>query len=117
MERRFVNAFNTVDRETFLRACQEVTPEVSKWAWWCYAQPSHLYYGEGTPLASRAGVQQGDNLGPLLFALALQPTLERLAALRGTGGLDIVAAYLDDVVSPVTASRCSKPFASFMRLH
>ena len=34
----------------------------------------------------------------MLFALALQPTLERLAALRGAGGLDIVAAYLDDVV-------------------
>ncbi len=94
----FANAFNTVDRETFLRACQEITPEVSKWAWWCYSQPSHLYYGEGPPLASSAGVQQGDNLGPLLFSLALQPTLERLAALRGAGGLDIVAGYLDDVV-------------------
>ena len=94
----FANAFNTVDREVFLRACQEVTPEVAKWAWWCYSQPSHLYYGEGTPLASSAGVQQGDNLGPLLFSLALQPTLERLAALRGAGGLDIVAGYLDDVV-------------------
>ena len=43
-------------------------------------------------------MQQGDNLGPLLFALALHPTLERLAALRSTAGLDIVAAYLDDVV-------------------
>ena len=94
----FATAFNTVDRETFLRACQEITPEVSKWAWWCYAQLSHLYFGDSAPLASSAGVQQGDNLGPLLFALALQPTLERLAALRGAGGLDLVAAYLDDVV-------------------
>ena len=42
-------------------------------------------------------MQQGDNLGPLLFALALQPILEQLAGLRGQG-LDIVAAYLDDVV-------------------
>ena len=94
----FANAFNTVDREAFLRACQEITPEVSKWVWWCYSQPSNLYYGEGNPLASSAGVQQGDNLGPLLFSLALHPTLERLAALRRAGGLDIVAGYLDDVV-------------------
>ncbi len=50
-------------------------------------------------MRSSAGVQQGDNLGPLLFALALHPTLEKLAELKGTsGGLDIVAAYLDDVV-------------------
>ena len=56
------------------------------------------YYGEGAPLASSAGAQQGDNLGPLLFSLALQPTLERLAALRGPGGLDVVVGYLDDVV-------------------
>ena len=26
----FANAFNTVDRETFLRACNEITPEVAK---------------------------------------------------------------------------------------
>ena len=77
----FANAFNTVDREAFLRACLDVTPEAAKWAWWCYSQPSKLYNEEGNPLSSSAGVQQGDNLGPLLFASALQRTLVRLAAL------------------------------------
>ena len=75
-----------------------MTPNASKWAWWCYAQPTNLYYEEGAPLLSRAEVQQGNNLGPMLFSLALQPNLERIAALKGSGGLDLVAAYLDDVV-------------------
>ena len=34
----------------------------------------------------------------MLFSLALQPIMQRLAALRGAGGLDLVVAYLDDVV-------------------
>ena len=95
----FANAFNTVNREAFLRACSEHAPEAAKWAWWCYSQPSDLHYEGQDPLRSCAGVQQGDNLGPLLFSLALQPTLLKLAALKGNnGGLDVVAAYLDDVV-------------------
>ena len=45
-------------------------------------------------------MQQGDNLGPLLFSLALQPLLMKLNALkqREGGRLDIVVSYLDDVV-------------------
>ena len=40
-------------------------------------------------------MQQGDNLGPLLFSLAIQPLLARL---RGMEGVDLVIAYLDDIV-------------------
>ena len=70
----FANAFNTADRETFLRACQEVTPEVAKWTWRCYSQSSHLYYGEGTPLASSAGVQQGGRQpGPTSLVTRIAP--------------------------------------------
>jgi len=47
-----------------------------------------------TVLESAAGVQQGDNLGPLLFALVLHPLLARLKAIPG---LDVVIGYLDDI--------------------
>ena len=94
----FSNAFNTVDRKSFLQECVCHAPGKAKWAWWCYSQPSTLHHEDQGPLSSPGGVQQGHNLGPLIFALALQPTLEKIAALRGERGLDLVAAYLDDVV-------------------
>ena len=94
----FANAFNTINREPFLRACATVAPAAAKWAWWCYAQTTTLLFN-GAKINSETGVQQGDNLGPLLFALALQPILLQLQALRIAGrGLDIVVAYLDDLV-------------------
>ena len=48
----------------------------------------------GTALQSAAGVQQGDPLGPLLFASALQP----LALELRQGPLDLAVFYLDDGV-------------------
>ncbi|CAE7275446.1 unnamed protein product [Symbiodinium sp. KB8] len=53
--------------------------------------------GSCTVLTSEVGVQQGDPLGPLLFALALQPALQ--AAQSGPEGHrpELVFAYLDDV--------------------
>ncbi|CAE8626199.1 unnamed protein product, partial [Polarella glacialis] len=95
----FANAFNTAGRETFLRACNLHAPSAARWSWRCYSQPTTLYYGD-TVLQSSAGVQQGDNLGPLLFSLALQPVLLRLKAHYGASNknLDLLVAYLDDVV-------------------
>ena len=46
-------------------------------------------------ISSEAGVQQGDPLGPLLFALALHPALE--AARSGLAPPDLVLAFLGDV--------------------
>ena len=42
-------------------------------------------------------MQQGDPLGPLLFALALQPLLSELASSRAPGRLELVFSYLDDL--------------------
>ena len=93
----FENAFNEVDRGEMLRQVRAHLPGLAPFAEWCYGGHSRLLC-QGTPFSSEAGVQQGDPLGPLLFALALQPAL--LAAATGGGRsaqLELTQAFLDDV--------------------
>lgn len=87
----FRNAFNLVNREAVLRAVRERFPALARWATWCYSAPSQLQFGH-TILQVATGVQQGDPLGPLLFAAAVQPLALELKA----GPLDLSMFYLDD---------------------
>ena len=93
----FSNAFNCVSRQAFLEQCRHHFPGLSRWAEWCYARPSNLYFGPET-ISSEKGVQQGDPIGPLLFALALQPLLLELDKGRSEHGLQLVYSYLDDLI-------------------
>ena len=61
---------------------------------WCYSSPSNLFFN-GIFIHSEVGVQQGDPIGPLLFALALQPVIVQLGNIPG---LDLAFSYLDDLV-------------------
>ena len=64
------NAFNTVRRDHFLEGCSSRAPSILRLASTAYATSSHLVIGNETIL-SETGVQQGDPLGPVLFALAV----------------------------------------------
>ena len=64
------NAFNTVKRDHFLEVCSSRAPSILHLALTAYATSSHLVIGNETIL-SETGVQQGDPLGPVLFALAV----------------------------------------------
>ena len=39
----FENAFNTIDREQFLRQVRHQLPGLSRWAEWCYGGPSKIF--------------------------------------------------------------------------
>ena len=92
----FANAFNCIDRGRALEAVRARFPELARWTQWCYGQPSHLTFGTHT-LSSSSGVQQGDPLGPLVFATAAQPLVERLGSLTvGDRALEVNTFYLDD---------------------
>ena len=68
-------------------------PGLSAWMECCYGSQLILRFGENSIL-SQSGVQQGDPLGPLGFALALHPIVERIQ--EGAPSLNVNALYLDD---------------------
>ncbi|KAK2455796.1 hypothetical protein QL285_003218 [Trifolium repens] len=88
----FSNAFNMVDRSALLREVRVRCPSISLWVEFLYGQAARLYLGDGY-IMSATGVQQGDPLGPLLFALVLHPLVHKI---RDNCNLLLHAWYLDD---------------------
>ena len=89
----FSNAFNSVDRGSMFREVRDRIPSMAAWIESCYMAQPFLRLGEHTILSS-CGVQQGDPLGPLGFALTLQPIIEKIK--EEVPNLLINAWYLDD---------------------
>ena len=69
------------------------TPSISAWMECCYGAQPLLHLSNHTILSS-CGVQQGDPMGPLGFALALQPIVDQIK--HEVPGLLVNACYLDD---------------------
>jgi hypothetical protein len=67
----FSNAFNSVHRGAILAACHDLLPVWFPHVSAAYGEPSWLYFGSQR-LQSAGGVQQGDVLGPALFACVLR---------------------------------------------
>ena len=89
----FSNAFNSISRTCMFEEVRTHVPGLAAWVESCYGAEPLLHFGEHTIL-SRCGVQQGDPLGPLCFALSLHPIVERIK--REVPHLLINAWYLDD---------------------
>ena len=102
----FTNAFNSVDRASLLREVRLRMPGLAPYVEWCYGNHTRLLFA-GSPMTSEAGVQQGDPLGPLLFALALQPALRAAQGSQLDQRPDLVFAYLDDVCLAGTLQQVS----------
>ena len=73
------NAFNTVRRDRLLRSVRDRCPEIYPLAFQAYSRPSPLHFGEHVIMSS-CGVQQGDPLGPVFFALAVDGCTRSLKA-------------------------------------
>ena len=92
----FRNAFNSISRTHMLEELRHHIPQASSFVEFCYSSrpaPPILRL-EHHSITSEAGVQQGDPLGPLLFALTLKPVIHRIADEVATLGMN--AWYLDD---------------------
>ena len=91
----FSNAFNSVDCELLFHEVRQRIPGLPAWLECCYTVQPVLYFG-GRSLRSCCGVQQGDPLAPLAFAIALHPILEKIAL--EVPSLSLHCWYLDDGV-------------------
>ena len=67
------NAFNLVSRNAFLKDIKDHFPSLLAWTSCCYGGEAPLLWSGEDSIRSVRGVQQGDPLGPLLFAITPQP--------------------------------------------
>ena len=65
-----MNAFNSVRRDHVLQTCLDRTPENANLSLLAYCKQSSVI-ASGHSITSSSSVQQGDPIGPLLFALAV----------------------------------------------
>ena len=76
-----------------LECVRQKAPIFAPWAELTYGQPAPLVVDENVAVLSQKGVQQGDPLGPLFFALAAHTIVERLKTIPN---LLWQGWYLDD---------------------
>lgn len=89
----FSNAFNSINRESMFVEFRRRLPGLSAWIEYCYSGQPLLHFGDDV-IYSCTGVQQGDPLGPLGFALTLHPVIKQIKA--EAPSLIMNAWYLDD---------------------
>ena len=73
----FSMAFQSIDRSILFNTVRENLPGLAAFVEWAYGAATPLYFHENVILSTK-GVHQGDPLGPLLFALVLQPLILRI---------------------------------------
>ena len=94
------NAFNGVRRYHLMETYISRAPSVALIAHLAYSKPS-IVLADGQQIESAAGIQQGDQLDPLLFALAVDDAARYVKSKFNVWYLDD-ATISDDVDTMVT---------------
>ena len=69
------NAFNVVNKNTFLHNVQIVCPEIAVYVRNCYLQSSRLFVVGGKEIRSSEGTTQGDLIALEVYATAIIPLI------------------------------------------
>ncbi|XP_029657562.1 uncharacterized protein LOC115231754 [Octopus sinensis] len=106
------NAFNSVRRDHMLEAVGERCPDLLPIVSLAYSLPSSLLFS-GKVINSECGIQQGDPLGPLLFAVCVDHVARGISS-------PINFWYLDDVTLggplEVIMDDASKIISEFLKI-
>ena len=78
----FTNAFNSISHQAMFVEFHHQLPGLSAWMEFCHSGQPYLLLGKDI-IHSCCGVQQGDPLGPLGFALILHPIIKCTVQVRG----------------------------------
>ena len=73
------NAFNSINRESFLHNTKIICPSLSTYINNCYSTPSKLYIQGGNSLKSEEGTTQGDPTAMAIYALGITPLIAWLS--------------------------------------
>ena len=115
------NAFNACSRARMLREVSVHFPALYPFVDACYSVDPVMVYGvqedrgmELHTILSSDGTQQGDPLGPLLFALLLHPVLR--ATMDAHPELTMLPSFLDDTGIPGPPALVAEAFKTLVRL-
>jgi hypothetical protein len=115
------NAFNACSRARMLQEVSVHFPALYPFVEACYAVDPVMVYGiqgdrgmELHTIMSSDGTQQGDPLGPLLFALLLHPVLR--ATMEAHPGLTMLPSFLDDTGIPGPPALVAEAFKTLVEL-
>ena len=86
------NAFNTISRHSILSSLYTSIPQLAPWFFFTHSTPALLFHSQGI-IQSHTGVQQGDPLSPILFALGIHPIISSLPSVAPHS---FHSWYLDD---------------------
>ncbi len=94
------NAFNSISRTPIIDFVARKFPEARPWTQWSLCRAAPLLTNRAV-LSSQTGVQQGDPLGPFLFACGIHDTIQGVQAEHGDS---YHVYFLDDgtIAGPLT---------------
>ena len=103
----FKNAFNSIRKDKMLEAVQNFAPDLNAFVHSAISLPSSLFWGDRI-IQSAEGVQQVENLGPLLFCLTIHKLCSHLKSELRLFYLNdgTLGGCKDDIVQDLEVVKC-----------